>query len=50
MFVSAAAAEDLPGFSKFVLRFLIQMSRVRKRILFVVQCMEFLKEYIYLLG
>ncbi|XP_053396339.1 E3 ubiquitin-protein ligase rnf213-alpha-like isoform X2 [Mercenaria mercenaria] len=27
MFVSAAAAEDLPGFSKFVLRFLIQMSR-----------------------
>ena len=29
MFVSAAAAEDLPGFSKFVLRFLIQMSRVR---------------------
>ncbi|XP_053396335.1 E3 ubiquitin-protein ligase rnf213-alpha-like isoform X2 [Mercenaria mercenaria] len=27
MFVSAAAAEDLPGFSTFVLRFLIQMSR-----------------------
>ncbi|XP_060586365.1 E3 ubiquitin-protein ligase rnf213-alpha-like [Ruditapes philippinarum] len=26
-FVSATAAEDLPGFSKFVLRFLIQMSR-----------------------
>ncbi|XP_053396018.1 E3 ubiquitin-protein ligase rnf213-alpha-like [Mercenaria mercenaria] len=26
-FVSAAAAEDLPGFSDFVLRFLIQMSR-----------------------
>ena len=28
-FVSIAAAEDLPGFAKFVLRFLIQMSRVR---------------------
>lgn len=28
-FVSLAAAEDLPGFSQFVLRFLIQMSRVR---------------------
>ncbi|XP_053396012.1 E3 ubiquitin-protein ligase rnf213-alpha-like [Mercenaria mercenaria] len=26
-FVSAAAAEDLPGFSNFVLRFLIQMSK-----------------------
>ena len=27
-FLTKAAAEDLPGFSKFVLRFLIQMSRV----------------------
>ena len=35
-FCSLAAVEDLPGFAQFVLRFLIQMSRVSHSLLFIL--------------